>query len=82
MCHDLISPVLAIGNDVELVTGFDYGMQGKALRLIGESDAAASRLLQCYRAAFGAARSSDGSPFGLAGAPPADPTAGQVIQAD
>jgi histidine phosphotransferase ChpT len=66
MCHDLISPVSAIGNGVELVTEFDDGMQGEALGLIGESAAVASRLLQFYRAAFGSARSADGSPLGLA----------------
>lgn len=65
MCHDLISPVSAIGNGVELVTEFDDQMQGEALALIGESAQAASRLLQFYRAALGSARASDGSPLGL-----------------
>ncbi len=65
MCHDLISPVSAIGNGVELVTEFDDQMQGEALSLIGESARAASRLLQFYRATMGSARASDGSPLGL-----------------
>lgn len=65
MCHDLISPVSAIGNGVELVTEFDDQMQGEALSLIGESARAASRLLQFYRAALGSARASDGGPLGL-----------------
>lgn len=60
ICHDLISPVSAIGNGVELVTEFDDQMQGEALALIGESAKAASRLLQFYRAAVGSARSSEG----------------------
>ena len=43
MCHDLISPVSAIGNGVELMTEFDDQMQGEALGLIGESAQAAAR---------------------------------------
>lgn len=65
ICHDLISPVSAIGNGVELVTEFDDSMQGEAIALIGDSARAASRLLQFYRAAVGSARGADGSPLGL-----------------
>lgn len=65
VCHDLISPVSAIGNGVELVTEFDDSMQGEAIALIGDSARAASRLLQFFRAAVGSARGADGSPLGL-----------------
>jgi histidine phosphotransferase ChpT len=65
MCHDLISPISAIGNGVELITEFEDEMQGEALALIGESGASASHLLQYFRAAFGTARATDGSPLGL-----------------
>lgn len=65
MCHDLISPVSAIGNGVELMTEFDDQMQGEALGLIGESAQAAARLLQYFRAALGSARAADGSPLGF-----------------
>lgn len=65
MCHDLISPISAIGNGVELITEFEDEMQGEALALIGESAASASHLLQYFRAAFGTARATDGSPLGL-----------------
>jgi histidine phosphotransferase ChpT len=65
MCHDLISPVSAIGNGVELVTEFEDSMQGEALALIGDSARVASRLLQFFRAAVGSARGADGSPLGL-----------------
>lgn len=66
LCHDLIGPVAAIGNGVELVTEFGDGMQGEALTLIGDSAARASNLLQFYRVAFGSARKADGSGIGLA----------------
>lgn len=66
MCHDLISPISAIGNGVELVTEFEDQMQGEALSLIGESTKAASRLLQFYRAAIGSARSSEGGTLEIA----------------
>lgn len=66
MCHDLISPVSAIGNGVELVTEFDDSMQGEAMALIGDSARSASRLLQFFRAAIGSARGADGSPLALA----------------
>lgn len=67
MCHDLISPISAIGNGIELVTELgDDGMQGEALSLIGESAVGASGLLQFYRAVLGSGRAADGGPLGLA----------------
>lgn len=53
ICHDLISPLGAIGNGVELLTLTDGG--GPELSLIGESAANASARLRCFRIAFGAA---------------------------
>lgn len=66
MCHDLISPVSAIANGIELVTEFGDEMKGEALSLIGDSAQSASRLLQFYRAAFGSARSAQGGILTLA----------------
>ncbi len=66
MCHDLISPVSAIANGIELVTEFEDEMKGEALSLIGDSAQSASRLLQFYRAAFGSARSAQGGILTLA----------------
>lgn len=66
ICHDLISPISAIANGIELVTEFDDAMQGEALGLIGDSAGSASRLLQFYRAAFGSARSAEGGTLGIA----------------
>lgn len=65
MCHDLISPVSAINNGIELVTEIEDDMRGEAMSLIGDSAQAASSLLQFYRAALGSARSADGGPLGV-----------------
>lgn len=65
MCHDLISPVSAINNGIELVTEIEDDMRGEAMSLIGDSATAASALLQFYRAALGSARSADGGPLGV-----------------
>jgi histidine phosphotransferase ChpT len=65
LCHDLIGPVAAINNGVELVRDFGDEMQGEALELIGESASRASKLLQFYRVAFGSARAADGSGIGI-----------------
>lgn len=61
ICHDLISPVGAVNNGVELVTA----MQGTTpeLDLIGQSAKSAQAKLEFYRIAFGAGGS------GLVGSP-------------
>jgi histidine phosphotransferase ChpT len=61
LCHDLIGPISAVNNGVELVRDFGDEMKGEALDLIGDSALRASRLLQFYRVAFGSARAADGS---------------------
>ena len=61
LCHDLIGPISAVNNGVELVRDYGDEMQGEALALIGESATKASQLLQLYRLAFGSARAPDGS---------------------
>ncbi len=58
ICHDLISPVGAIGNGVELLGGFS-GKTSPELELIGESVASATARLRFFRIAFGA--TPDGS---------------------
>lgn len=54
ICHDLISPVGAIGNGVELL-GLSGGGTGPELDLIAESAAHASGRIGFFRVAFGAA---------------------------
>ncbi|SFI40707.1 histidine phosphotransferase family protein [Albimonas pacifica] len=70
ICHDLISPVGAIGNGVELLREIDRGAEGTELQLISRSADMASAYLQFLRIAFGAAPPGD-----LMGLPAAQRTA-------
>lgn len=53
ICHDLVSPIGAIGNGVELLAM--AGAAGPEVRLIAESVAAANARIRFFRIAFGAA---------------------------
>jgi histidine phosphotransferase ChpT len=64
LCHDLISPVSAIANGVELLSDEDDGFAADALALVAESSRKAGRRLQFFRFAFGF------SGGGLGGPPP------------
>lgn len=55
ICHDLISPIGAIGNGVELLHELSSGTSPE-LALIAESAATAAHKLRCFRVAFGAAQ--------------------------
>lgn len=55
ICHDLISPIGAIGNGVELML-MDSGAKGPELALISESVLNANARIRFFRVAFGAAR--------------------------
>ncbi len=58
LCHDLLSPVGAIGNGLELLAEEDDpAMRARCLELIAESTRAATEKLKYYRLAFGAAGS-------------------------
>ena len=54
-CHELVSPVGAIGNGVELLDEDDPEFVREAIALIGQSARTASRRLQFYRFAYGTA---------------------------
>lgn len=54
ICHDLISPIGAIGNGVELLA-MDAGGQGPEMALISESVANANARIRFFRISFGAA---------------------------
>ncbi len=59
LCHDLVSPLGAIGNGVELLEmspDFPAIAQSPELRLIAESVAAARSRIQAFRMAFGQAQ--------------------------
>jgi histidine phosphotransferase ChpT len=66
LCHDLVGPVSAISNGVELVTEFGEDMRGEALALIAQSASEASHRLQFFRVAFGSAAGADGRSIPLA----------------
>ena len=53
LCHDLIGPVSAIGNGVELLAEEDPDFVRDAVALIEESARKANRRLQFYRFAYG-----------------------------
>lgn len=58
VCHDVISPVGAIANGLEVLAEDDGEMRGVAMDLIRKSAAQASAKLQFARLAFGAAGSA------------------------
>ena len=56
LCHDLTSPVSALGNGLELLASEeDEAMRAHCLDLIGRSAAASAARLRFFRLAFGAA---------------------------
>jgi histidine phosphotransferase ChpT len=55
ICHDLISPIGAIGNGVELLTMERGGSDRPELALIAESAANANARIRFFRVSFGAA---------------------------
>lgn len=67
LCHDLVGPVGALVNGVELLTDIDDGddedgLRDQSLTLLGESAAELSARLRLFRLAFGAA--ADGASVG------------------
>ncbi len=63
ICHDLISPVGAIDNGVELIEAMNVGTSSPEMVLIGESARSAAAKLRLFRLAFGAA-GADGTSRG------------------
>lgn len=59
-CHEMVSPVGAIGNGVELLDEDDPEFVKQAIQLIGQSARTASRRLQFYRFAYGTAPTGSG----------------------
>lgn len=62
LCHELVSPVGAISNGVELLAEEDPDFVRDAIELIGQSARTASRRLQFYRFAYGTSASASGAP--------------------
>lgn len=55
ICHDLVSPVGAINNGVELIRELGEDAGDEAMQLIASSAVQASIRLKCFRLAYGAA---------------------------
>jgi histidine phosphotransferase ChpT len=60
LCHELISPVGAINNGVELLDEDDPEFVKEAMTLIGQSARKAGQRLQFYRFAYGTAGAASG----------------------
>jgi histidine phosphotransferase ChpT len=60
LCHELVSPVAAINNGVELLGEEDPDFVRDAVELIGQSAQKAGRRLQFYRFAYGTSGSAAG----------------------
>jgi histidine phosphotransferase ChpT len=60
ICHDLISPIGAVGNGLELLEDAGPDMSGDALKLSANCARKASALLEFFRMAYGAAGSDAG----------------------
>lgn len=64
LCHDLISPIGAVTNGIELIEEEGGRLAADALNLAGRSARQASRLLQFYRIAFGLGGNFSGARMG------------------
>src|SRR3546814_20842043 len=67
LCHDLVGPVGAVNNGIELLEEFDPSMADDVLPLLRNSARQAWRRLDCFRLAFGAAGGRDAWPLGELG---------------
>lgn len=63
LCHDLISPVSAINNGVELIEDIGGSVVDEAMKLIGNSAVQSSRRLRVFRLAYGRAGSEANLPL-------------------
>ena len=57
LCHDLVGPIGAVANGMELMADDEFGMADDALQLASNAAAQATHLLQFYRLAYGLAGS-------------------------
>ncbi len=55
LCHDLVGPIGAVGNGLELLSDDEFGMADDAMRLTASSARQASSILQFFRLAYGMA---------------------------
>jgi histidine phosphotransferase ChpT len=62
LCHELISPVTAVNNGLELFCEGDPNLFNETLGLVRQSAGEASRRLQFYRLAYGPAAGAESAP--------------------
>lgn len=63
LCHDLVGPIGAVGNGLELLTDDEFGMAEDAMQLTTNSARQASNILQFFRLAYGMAGARVGSDY-------------------
>ncbi|NIA69504.1 hypothetical protein HBA54_12960 [Pelagibius litoralis] len=61
LCHDLVGPIGAVGNGLELLADDEFGMADDAMQLTENSARQASAILQFFRLAYGMAGARVGS---------------------
>ena len=59
ICHDLVSPISAINNGVELIEDIGGSVVDEAMKLIGDSANHAARRVKLFRMAYGRAGSEE-----------------------
>jgi histidine phosphotransferase ChpT len=64
LCHDLVGPIGAVNNGMELMEDDDLGMSDDALQLAAKSARQAASALQFYRLAYGMAGARIGADLG------------------
>ncbi len=64
LCHDLVGPIGAVNNGMELLEDEDLGMADDAIQLSASSARQAANLLQFYRLAYGMAGERIGDDLG------------------
>ncbi len=64
LCHDLVGPIGAVNNGMELLEDEDLGMSDDAIQLSASSARQAANLLQFYRLAYGMAGGRIGEDLG------------------
>ena len=64
LCHDLVGPIGAVNNGMELMADEDLGMSDDALELSANSARQAANILQYYRLAYGMAGARIGADLG------------------
>ena len=63
LCHDLVGPIGAVGNGLELLADDEFGMAEDAMKLTANSARQASNILQFFRLAYGMAGARVGADY-------------------